>query len=68
MVEARQGAQALLDAYPWPKGYSYDMGSEWGQRFRNQQQFSEGILLAVFLVYVVMACLFESLRQPLPDG
>lgn len=57
--------RAELDAYSWPAGYSYELGADGRWRDRNEAQLSEGILLAVFLVYLVMACLFESLRQPL---
>ncbi|MFQ5655473.1 MAG: efflux RND transporter permease subunit, partial [Planctomycetota bacterium] len=61
----RSTVESVLGAYSWPRGYSYDLGEEWRHRMRNRSQFLEGILLAIFLVYLVMACLFESLRHPL---
>ncbi len=65
MKDSRRIVESVLENYPFPKGYSYDLGRGWRQRQHNETQFGEGILLAVFLVYLVMACLFESLRQPL---
>lgn len=53
-----------LGAYDWPKGYGFDVGSGRRQRQQNESQFKETLLLAVFLVFLVMACLFESLLQP----
>ena len=58
-------AETILASVDWPAGYSYDFGSASRWRGRNEAQLSEGLLLAIFLVYLVMACLFESLRQPL---
>lgn len=54
-----------LAAFDWPKGYGYDFGTGREQREQNEAQFKETLLLAVFLVFLVMACLFESLLQPL---
>jgi HAE1 family hydrophobic/amphiphilic exporter-1 len=48
-----------------PVGYSWDLGEGWSGRWRNQGSFSEGLYLSIFLVYLVLACLFESLRTPL---
>ncbi len=64
-AELQPRIDRVLAEYDWPAGYSYDLGAQWRWRGRNQVQLSEGMLLAVFLVYLVMACLFESLRQPL---
>jgi len=57
--------ERVLAGFDWPAGYSYDLGAEWQGRSANEAQLLEGLLLAVFLVYAVMACLLESLRQPL---
>jgi HAE1 family hydrophobic/amphiphilic exporter-1 len=56
--------EARLNQIAWPAGYSFVLG---GQN-RELETSYEGLLfalgLAMFLVYVVMACQFESLWQP----
>ncbi|MBN2716113.1 MAG: efflux RND transporter permease subunit [Deltaproteobacteria bacterium] len=54
----------LLASQSWPDGFSYNIGG-------NAEDFQESfaalglaLLVAVFLVYMVMAGQFESLRQP----
>ena len=64
-ASAEPVVEQVLAGFPWPTGYSYDLGEQWSGRSENEAQLSEGVLLAIFLVYLVMACLFESLRQPL---
>lgn len=61
----REAVAQTLHSYDWPRGYSFDLGQSWRQQTQNQGQFGVGVLLAVFLVYLVMCCLFESLVQPL---
>ncbi len=56
--------ERVLATHAWPAGYSYDLGAGWGGRERNLGQLLGSIALAIFLVYLVMACLFESLLQP----
>ncbi len=54
----------LMDAFDLPPGYSWS----WGDRIIEQQdqnsQMGINFLLALMLVYLVMASLFESLAQP----
>ena len=57
--------EQALESYPWPVGYTWDLGEQWSGRWRNRESFGEGMYLSVFLVYMVLACLFESLRTPL---
>jgi HAE1 family hydrophobic/amphiphilic exporter-1 len=55
----------LMDAFDLPPGYSWS----WNDRIVEQQdqnkQMVVNLLLAIVLVYLVMASLFESLAQPL---
>ena len=55
---------ALMDAFDLPPGYSWS----WDDRILEQdgqgQQMGVNFLLALALVYIVMASLFESLAQP----
>jgi len=54
----------LMDAFDLPPGYSWS----WNDRIVEQQdqgkQMGVNFLLALVLVYIVMASLFESLAQP----
>ena len=63
--QIQQRLEMALEKYPWPVGYSWDLGEGWSGRWRNRSSFGEGLYLSVFLVYLVLACLFESLRTPL---
>jgi len=61
---AREEIAGLMDAFDFPGGYSWS----WNQRLLEQddqgQQMGVNFLLALILVYLVMASLFESLVQP----
>lgn len=54
---------ALLNATTLPPGYSWTFG-QWQQReHESSMGFLTNLLLALMLVFVVMAALFESVRQ-----
>jgi HAE1 family hydrophobic/amphiphilic exporter-1 len=55
--------RAAMDGMEFPFGYSWTM-SEWAERQREQsREFLVNLLLALGLVFAVMASLFESVRQ-----
>ena len=55
--------QAAMDGMDFPFGYTWTM-SEWAERQREQsREFLVNLLLALGLVFAVMASLFESVRQ-----
>ncbi len=62
--EAREEIAALMDNFQMPGGYSWS----WNQRIIEQDtqgaEMGVNFLLALILVYLVMASLFESLAQP----
>ncbi|MEM7583649.1 MAG: efflux RND transporter permease subunit [Acidobacteriota bacterium] len=62
--EVREEIAGLMDNFNMPGGYSWS----WNQRILEQdtqgQQMGVNFLLALVLVYLVMASLFESLAQP----
>ncbi len=62
--ETQEEIAGLMDAFDLPPGYSWS----WGDRILEQQdqnsQMGTNFLLALVLVYLVMASLFESLTQP----
>jgi hydrophobic/amphiphilic exporter-1 (mainly G- bacteria), HAE1 family len=54
----------VLNDYAYPQGYGWSFGF-WTQRQQQEnQEFVFNILLALFMVYFVMASLFESLAHP----
>jgi HAE1 family hydrophobic/amphiphilic exporter-1 len=54
----------ILNNYTYPEGYGWSFGF-WTQRQQQEnQEFAFNILLALFMVYFVMASLFESLAHP----
>lgn len=55
--------KAAMNAMEFPYGYSWTM-SDWVERRREQsREFLTNLLLALLLVFAVMAGLFESTRQ-----
>jgi HAE1 family hydrophobic/amphiphilic exporter-1 len=61
---SKERIATLMDAFDLPPGYSWS----WDDRILEQdgqgQQMAVNFLLALALVYLVMASLFESLAQP----
>ncbi len=54
----------VMDAQPYPAGYGWSFGFHTQRRDKEVQDFVFNILLALFMVYFVMASLFESLSHP----
>ncbi len=57
--------RAILDATRFPVGFDYSMGGQRQEMERSFDSMRLAILLAVFMVYLVMASQFESLLHPL---
>ncbi len=53
-----------LAAIPRPDGYELRFGGEWEDQQESFRQLTLAGILALFLVYMVMAAQFESLRDP----
>ncbi len=63
MADHLPSVEAAMDGMDFPFGYSWTM-SEWAERQREQSRdFLINLLLALGLVFAVMAGLFESVRQ-----
>jgi hydrophobic/amphiphilic exporter-1 (mainly G- bacteria), HAE1 family len=62
--ETKEQIESLMNAFSLPPGYSWS----WNQRILQQEdensQMVTNLLLALTLVFLVMAALFESLAQP----
>jgi HAE1 family hydrophobic/amphiphilic exporter-1 len=53
-----------LEEYDMPEGYSYYMGGEREEMLDAFNQLTQALILAVILIYMVMAAQFESLIYP----
>lgn len=72
--EAQEGAdiaaitekvQNVLDTYSFPEGYTYDMGGESKEMAESFGALATALLVAVALVYFVLASQFESFIMPI---
>ena len=65
MDEARERVEPLMNAYPLPPGYSWKFGRGFEENDKAMQTMAQNMLLAVVLIFLVMASLFESALYPL---
>ena len=56
--------RSALQGIRWPKDYYYELGGQNRELEVSYQSLNFALALAVFLVYVVMACQFESILHP----
>ena len=64
MYRVRELVKKAMAKIKFPPGYTWNMGEDW-KRFREAQQSTNmSLYLGIFLIYVVMASLFESFSQP----
>ena len=62
--EARERISAVMDQLALPPGYSWSYGQAFQQEDEAMQQMVFNMLLAIALVFIVMAALFESTLYP----
>ncbi len=62
--EGREAVKAVLDELPYPQGYLWSYGFFTQQQNKDAEEFAFSMLLALLMVYFVMAALFESLLHP----
>ena len=65
MVEARERMSALMNQVNLPTGYSWSFGQAFQQDQEAMQQMIFNMLLALALIFIVMAALFESTLFPI---
>ncbi|WP_028573569.1 efflux RND transporter permease subunit [Desulfonatronovibrio hydrogenovorans] len=53
-----------LNMLPVPQGFSISFGGDYEEQQKAFNELALGLILALVLVYMVMACLYESLRDP----
>ena len=57
--------QALLDQIPRPVGYDLMVAGKFEEQQKASRELVVSLVLALLLVYMVLACQYESLRDPL---
>lgn len=57
--------QVALSGQEWPSGFGYRIVGDWEEQQKSFDELTRGLVLAVVLMYMVMASQFESLRDPL---
>jgi HAE1 family hydrophobic/amphiphilic exporter-1 len=65
MEDLRKRVAPIMDDYPLPPGYSWQFGRGFEENDKAMQTMSQNLVLAVVLIFLVMASLFESTLYPL---
>jgi len=65
MDEARARVEPIMEAYPLPAGYTWKFGRGFDENDKAIKTMTQNMLLAVVLIFLVMASLFESALYPL---
>lgn len=65
LEKVAQDVKETLKTVKLPDDYYWRFGGSYETLMKGKSQLSVALLLTVFLVYMVMACLFESYLQPL---
>lgn len=63
-TSAKKVKEALADLQ-FPQDYFYRFGGAYSDLMKNKSQLSYAVLITIFLVYMILACLFQSYIQPL---
>ncbi|MBN1880297.1 efflux RND transporter permease subunit [bacterium] len=53
-----------LRLMPVPRGFSISLGGDFDEQQKTFRELGFGLVLSLLLVYMVMACLYESFRDP----
>ncbi|TFG36048.1 MAG: efflux RND transporter permease subunit, partial [Candidatus Aminicenantes bacterium] len=62
--ETRKSIEEMMNAFNLPAGYSWSWNDRIVEQANEDAEMGVNFLLALMLVYLVMASLFESLTQP----
>ncbi len=65
MDEVRERVEPIMESYPLPAGYTWKFGRGFEENDKAIQTMAQNMLLAVVLIFLVMASLFESALYPL---
>ncbi|MCG6117797.1 MAG: efflux RND transporter permease subunit [Aquimonas sp.] len=64
ITEARPQLEAVMKAFSLPPGYSWSFGTSFNQNDEAGQRMLFNTLIALVMVYIVMAAVFESITFP----
>lgn len=62
---ARKAIEAALKDYPFPAGYGFRFGADFDREQESGNELLFNTLLAIILIFAIMAALFESMLAPL---
>ncbi len=65
MDDARERVEPIMKDYPLPPGYGWKFGRGFEENDEAIQTMAQNMVLAVVLIFLVMASLFESTLYPL---
>jgi HAE1 family hydrophobic/amphiphilic exporter-1 len=65
LEQLRKRVEPILNDYPLPPGYTWKFGRGFEENDKAIQTMSQNLILAVVLIFLVMASLFESTLYPL---
>ncbi len=65
LMKIQKELRRLIASVELPVGYSIDIGDEFQELNSNLANFGTTLFMAIVLIYIVMAALFESLLLPL---
>lgn len=65
MGEVAEEISRALDEIPRPSGYMFRLAGTYEEQQAASKDFAIALLLAILLVFMVLACQYESLRDPL---
>ena len=65
MGSVTQDVQAALAQIPRPTGYDLRVAGNFEEQQKASRELAMSLILALLLVYMVLACQYESLRDPL---
>ncbi len=65
MEQVRGRVTPVMDAFPLPPGYSWKLGRGFEDNDKTLSGMAVNVLLAILMIYLVMAALFESALLPL---
>jgi hydrophobic/amphiphilic exporter-1 (mainly G- bacteria), HAE1 family len=64
MDTALSSIEKLLKTIPLPRDFSISFGGDYQEQQQSYRELALSCVLALILVYMVMACQYESLRDP----
>ncbi|XOV77612.1 MAG: efflux RND transporter permease subunit [Aestuariibacter sp.] len=64
LEEAQERIEAIMESIELPTGYSWSLDGSFRRQQESEAVMQTNMLLAVCMIYVVMAALFESLLLP----